>query len=251
MQKLSISLIIIILFLILSCNNENPVESGIDYSNSDLETQLAHYSYFSQQYYVQFFPDGTFIQKQFADRNNIGIFVVLYERTGKYELEDSLIKLSDVKVNYDTSLGGISIIWSDQEVSLVNGKISFKAVTILNAENNKNELWNYWKTIKLSYHYNDAINATYTGREEYFYEFISSNPKVRWGYDLIDGSPWPPSEYNSDYTYSPPLLYLFSENYQVEFKHNKMYWYYEHALNKSIPERISTLPLYPESIHYK
>lgn len=238
---------------VLSCKSDNPIEPDIDYSNADLATQLAHYKYSDSGYSLQFFPDGKFIQSQKENWYNNGLLVKFYERTGKYELEDNLVKLSDIKVNYNKSLGGIAIIWSDQEVSLVDGKIVFKGVTVLDGKENNNELWNYWTTVKWAYIYNESPEMIYNGREEYFYEFISDSPKVRWGWDYPDGKPWPPTEYKSNYTYTPPELFLKNmvENYLVEFKNNKMYWYYKPLLSKSSITSVSARPLFPESIVYK
>lgn len=253
MKKITSILFIAIAVLVLSCKDDILVEPEIDYSNADLATQLAHYKYSDSLYYLQFFPDGTFIQKQLTDRNNNGLLVKLYERSGKYKLEDNQIKLSDISVNYNKSLGGISIIWSDQEVSLVNGKIAFKAVTALDGKEIKNELWNYWSTVKLVYHYVESPEIIYNGREEYFYEFISDSPKVRWGWDYLDGKPWSSTEYKSEFEYTPPYLFLKNmvENYLVEFKNNKMFWYYKPLLSKSSISSVSARPLFPESIEYQ
>jgi hypothetical protein len=253
MKRITFFIIIAIAMLMFSCKDDKLVEPEIDYSNADLATQLAHYKFGDSQYYLQFFPDGTFIQRQLTDRANNGLFVNLYERTGKYKLEDNLIKLSDIKVNYNSSLGGISIIWADQEVSLVDGRITFKSVAVLVAQENKNELWNYWKTIKWVFHHIVESNESYTGREEYYYEFVQTDPKVRYGWNYLDGIPWQPVEFKSNYTFTPPDLYMQgpAERYSVEFKNNKMYWYYKPLLNKSSITSVSARPLFPESITYK
>lgn len=253
MNRITSILIIAIAMLISSCKDDKIVEPEIDYSGADLATQLAHYKYSDPQYYVQFFPDGWFIEKRHSDRDDDGVLEFIYERTGNYKLVDNQIVLSNINVDYNKSLGGISIIWSDQEAYLVDGKISIKPVTVLNGREIKNELWNYWTTVKLVYHYVDSPEIIYNGRQEYFYEFIDNNPKVRWGWDYLDGKPWSPTEYKSAYEYSPPLLSLKSmnENYLVEFKNNKMYWYFKFILNKSSITSDSARPLFPESIVYK
>ena len=253
MKGISSFLIIAIVMLISSCKDDKVVEPEMDYSGADLTTQLAHYKYSDPQYYVQFFPEGWFIQKQYRDRDDDGVLEFMYERTGNYKLIDNQIILSNISVDYNQSLGGVSIIWSDQEVSLVNGRINFTPVTALNGREIKNELWNYWTTVKLVYHYVESPETIYNGREEYFYEFMPENPKVRWGWDYLDGKPWSPTEYKSEYVYTPPELYLKNmvENYRVEFKNNKMYWYYKPLLNKSSITSVSARPLFPESIEYK
>lgn len=252
MKRLTNAVLIAVTLLFSSCKDDVLVETDADYSKADLATQLAHYKFSDSQYYVQFFPEGWFIQKQYRDINDSGILEFMYERTGNYKLIDNQIVLSNINVNYNKSLGGVSIIWSDQEAYLVDGKISFKPVTILDGREIKNELWNYWTTVKHVYHYVDSPEIEYNGREKYFYEFIKDNSKVRYGWDYLDSNPWQSTEYRSDYTYNPPLISFMNmkENYLVEFKNNKMYWYWKFILNKSSKENGSTKPLFPESIDF-
>lgn len=249
--RINIVIIVVSLFM-LSCGDKNSLQPIIDYSDTDLATQLSHYRYADKYYYVQFYPSGDFIQKAYDTRlNGDNTSIQIYERTGKYRLEDSLIILSDIKINFNKTLKGISILWWDQEVYLNNGKIAFRNVTVLNGKVKKTDLWNYWTTVKWVYHYVEDANIVYNGREEYFYEFSQTNPQVRFGYDYMDGKLWPPSEFSSDYLYSNQVLSinLTAEKVSVMFKKDKMYWYYiPYYLDKSIGSGISALPLATESI---
>lgn len=254
-KKIVLAGLLIISFY--SCTDNNPIgpaKPREDYSKADLATQLAHYIYMDDYYYVQFFPDGSFVEQINTNLGLDGELVRLCTRYGKYKLEGSLIKVSDIQIDYNSELGGVSIIWSDKEVYLDGGVIAFRSVTVLEAENYKNELWNSWKTIKQVFHYVDSPEVRmYNGREEYFYEFISADQKVKWGHNFLDESPWSGTVYHSEFKYEPPLLYLKSmvEQYEVEFKNNKMYWYYKPFLGKTSRNTPMSKGLYPELISFR
>jgi hypothetical protein len=233
------NLVILLLSLILvKCKDDVPVTPGtkLEYTNEELAVQLSHYQYSDNFFSIQFFSDGTFLEYVTDSRTSQQESQRLYTRTGKYTLDGNLLKLSDVNVDFNTSMHGISIIWYDQEVSLDAGKnIVFKTVTVLDADNFKNEIWNCWKTKKWVAHYVETTGIIYNGKEEYFYEFKQSDPKLRRGVNYPLGVPFISYEYKTVFYYTNPYLSIPSEagNYLVEFKNNKMYWYFDNSLLKA------------------
>lgn len=255
MKKFIFSILIILVLLSVSCNKENPANPDELYSNAPLSVRLAHYHYNDPFYSIQFYPNGKFIEKHsisnFDTKDSI---VQLYERLGNYKLESNLLKMSSLKVTIDTQrFTGISIIWSDREVYIENNVLSFKPVTVLEGKNNKTELWDLWKTIRWVYHYDSYSKIEYNGREEYFYEFTKDDPKVKFGWNYLDGQPRPSKEHICNFKYNHPDLYLeeTSIEYTVEFKNNKMYWYNKPLLEKQNHKNITTHPLAPEVVSYQ
>jgi hypothetical protein len=224
----------------LSCNKSNPVENTSSATDDEIFHFLTTYKDSNAANYLEFFPDSTFIHRAYSDLfNDNGIWEFEYERTGKYYVDNSVIKLNNVNVDFNNTIlnnsKGLSVIWFDEEVYRENNQFKFKSVVELEKENFNSDLHGYWTTIKWVYHLVDSPKTIYSGRQKDFYEFKSDDSTCRCGSYYIDGNAWLPFEYASNYSYEGSVLSLKApnENYYVQFKYSKMYWYLKSNFSKN------------------
>jgi len=218
---------LLISILFIRCSEKNEDELIVD--DSGLSTQIIG-TWRSDEYIITCFQDLTFIDTLFQKESNTQILEPFYSRSGKFEIHDGVLFLKTEKWDlFNSAENGISIVPVQSEICIQGNILYSKSVNVLEStDGTKTEIWGSWKSIRWVYHNNPNVNTTYTGKQEYYYEFSKDSTKVVYGWKYSDGTPWTNPEFKSEFKYQPPYLSLYSSsdyNMIVVFKFEKMFWY--------------------------
>jgi hypothetical protein len=230
MKKYFAFLLISILFI--SCSEKNADEIIVD--DSVLLTQIIG-TWRSYTYVITCFPDLTFIDTVFQQKSNNQILEPYYSRSGKFEILDGVLFLKTEKWDlFNSAENGISIVPVQSEISITGNILYRKSVDVLEStKGTKSEIWGSWKNTRWVYHTNRDAGITYTGRQEYYYDFSKDSTLVVYGWKYLDGTPWTNPEFRSEFKYQPPYLSLSGPsdyNMTVVFKFEKMFWYLDYPI---------------------
>jgi hypothetical protein len=244
MKRIKIFLFFFTSLFISSCSDENitnPIDSELSKNIIGTWKGNSHYS-------ITFLSNGFFIDSTyFLDNpdtsfNSYGLLV----RNGKYNISNSALTLSDCYVS-DFITGasiGMGFLSQSAEISINNNTLKRKKFTVFdNIGNNRKELWDKWETIGWYCQANtvDSSQNSYGTYKQiyYFVEDSSQFSHTSIYHNLIDDSTYT-YETKRNFTYNPPYLDLPAEadyNVLVQFKNNKMYWYYEVMLEDLVKVR--------------
>jgi hypothetical protein len=150
---------------------------------------------------------------------------------GTYEIIDSLLILKTERwqFSHPDRIRGISIVPIYAEISFSDGVMIYDPVYAFTKENSKKEsLLGKWKMTQWVYHkITEPKVIEYTGRQELYYNFVSSDSMYTWR-RLLSPSEFKDYHWKSSYQYSPPYITLPGDGIydaRVKFKNDKMYWY--------------------------
>lgn len=224
-------LFLLVSILFIGCSDKN-VNGPVITNDSELSSNIIG-TWSNETYKITFLSDLTFRDTLYTQDKNTLITKPLYARSGKYEIQNSILYLETEHWYFiDPAFvgNGISIIPFENEIKISGNILYNKSVDVLQrTEGSGNEIWGKWKEVKWTYEQSSPdTNTNYEGREEYYYNFYKDSSKVTFGWKYMDGNPFPNAEFRSDFSYSPPTLNIIVPgyyNWTVEFKYGNMYWY--------------------------
>jgi hypothetical protein len=185
-------------------------------------------------YSITYYPDHTFIDSLILriQLNDTSIIV----KKGKYDITNSILTYDEFYI--DTLIGQNQydfFYWeSAYEITIDNGILKRKQLDIFkNIGENKMNIWDKWESTSWFAQFNPNNNfETYNGRLiRRFYFIQDSNLCLFTGeiHNVVTDSIYENSSYYY-VNYNPPRLSLSNSLfYFVEFKDQKMYWYYDDA----------------------
>jgi hypothetical protein len=190
-------------------------------------------------YKVSYNADGTFVDSAFVQSHtDTNQYSLLEVRQGRYTVENSILDHINVHYVYlDTTVspGGMGAVTAAVEIQIAGNHIIRKPVDVLtSAQGVAYQLWGTWMVTKWAYERAAGPpRIIYEGRQRYTFTFYSDSNYFHWGFEYLDGNPWPNPSWRSQFTYNPPYLDapgIGASNKRVEFKLGKMYWYYEYTI---------------------
>jgi hypothetical protein len=234
MDKIKLLVFFTFPLLLSSCSDENII-NPID---SELTKDIIGTWKGESNYSITFFSNGFFIDSTYFENNpdtsfnNFGLFI----RTGKYNISNSVLTLSEFYFSEVITNASIwmAFVSPPFEISIANNILKMKPFTLFdNIGNNKRDLWDNWETNSWLCQA-DAFDSsqTFYGTYQQIYTFIEDSTEYLHTskfHNLINDSSYVHSSSRS-FTYNPPYLDLPVEsnyNMLVQFKYNKMYWYFD------------------------
>ena len=234
MNKVKIFLLFISSLLISNCSEEN-ITDPID---SELQKNIIGTWVGNSGYSITFYSNGLFKDSiyfegiQDTSYYNYGLFI----RTGKYDISNSVLMLSEfyfTKVITEASIG-MAYVSRPVEISITNNVLKRKMFALFyNIGEGKNTLWDKWESNEWLCQADavDSLQNLY-GTYKQIYHFVEDSSQYSHSstfHNLINDSTYT-YESKRNFTYNAPYLDLPVEadyNMLVQFKNNKMYWYYD------------------------
>ena len=227
-----------LIFISWNClKDESPITSNN--INNSLSTKIPGFWHLRNQYFITFYEDGTFKDSSIATYDGGPEYI----RSGKYEIEDDILKFINFSYLYNYMGKYVTASWSsmmDYKISIVGDTLKRMPITVLNTYSTDNtNLYKEWFEIKwLNYSDNSDPEPLirYEGWAEWFHIFNESSLIYESGIRYID------SDSLEDF-YSDSVIFFFSSPYlqigssdtlKVELSKDKLIWLWEKSTTQLI-----------------
>jgi hypothetical protein len=230
-----------LLFLIIGCSKNNPVSSNLT-EDDVLKTRILGYWGSSPYGSITFRADNSYTDSSFfrstIDTTKYNLNMVT---EGQYAITNAVLMRTKIHVLYlDTAYyrGLGEIVWDfAEELQSVDKDLVLTPVKVLQlVQGTGNQLWGTWATTYCVYICgNTPTQVIYEGRQKETFTFVKDSSLFSYGWQYLDGSPYPNSSFTSEFTYDPPKLSLIGPSdyiNSVQFKNGCMYWYYNYPSGK-------------------
>ena len=220
--------------LFISCNEEivSPSEDDILTSSLIGKWEATNYDI------ITFNADGSFVDTA------LGLYTNNYEThyvlKGKYSVNNSVVYFSDVSLTYfkgceSPSVISFSTAIDPKKVSFNNSNLNMEPVRILEPiDNSNNSLNGQWQAkIWMGSYENNSQPKFKGGQIKETFNFNSDSLNCLYQKEYLYQTNMQPENRQINYNYNGSSLdFGYPPYFRVEFKDNKMYWFY-YAVNYS------------------
>jgi hypothetical protein len=226
---------IIFLFLAISCARDNNLLAPGN-ENLPLESAIVGKWSISGSEIFVFYANKTFVDSLWGlSTTRPGTTYLAFVGTGNFSVIDDILYLSDRRytVYLDSEPGdpGYFVPGTPVQIELHGNQLVCQPLAILSPDSPlPPDLYGQWtETREVSWgKYSGPI---YSGRVLTRYTFANDSLTCTVETRYLDGHPVSDTTITSQYIFHPPLLFFpitQMPNIRVEFKGDKMYWYYIH-----------------------
>ncbi len=229
------AVLVLITLVLFGCTDDDQIVTG---SNNDemLKAQIVGSWNGGNWYRTTYRADNTYSDSIFyRSSTDTNQYFLDFVTQGRFSITNGVLQRSNVHWFFsDTTRyqGGLSAILLSQEIEFAGNHLLLKPVDVLSSSNGFGlQLWGTWTVTTWSYHRSGGTpTVLYEGRQKYTYQFNKDSTRFRYGWEYLDGNPFPNPTFTSDFTYNPPLLDMLAPgwyNVSVQFKYGQMFWYYD------------------------
>ena len=178
--------------------------------------------------------DGSFVDTSLAIfSDNPGVYVPHSVVKGKYYVNNEILYFYDVNLMYAKAVEmsptiSFGIRLEPRVIKINESGLTLQIVKILEPiENNYPNLSGKWESTSWVGAYDKDIQPYFKGGEQKeVYHFYNDSLKVNYTSEYLFNTTLTNSNYLTDYDFDGVNFQYDNLTYQVEFKNNKMYWYW-------------------------
>ncbi len=179
--------------------------------------------------------DGTFVDTSLAIfSDNPGVYVPHYVVKGKYYVNSEILYFYNVSLLYAKAVEmtpnnirfGVQL--DPRKIKVNTSGLNLQIIKILNPlENNFPNLSGKWEAKSWAGVYDKDIQPYFKGGEtKETFQFFNDSSKVNYKNEYLFNTTLYGSNYLGDYTFDGLNFHFQNTTYQIEFKDNKMYWFW-------------------------
>ncbi len=180
---------------------------------------------------ITFKSDGSFIDTSLA------LFTDKYEThyvlKGKYTVNNSIIYFTDVSLVYckaadNSTVISFSTTIDPKAISFKNDQLNLESVKILEPKDNSSTLNGKWEVLSWIGYYENSSQPKYNGGQmKETYIFNKDSMTYVYQNEFLFYTSMSSGSISSKYNYNNSQLdFGYPLYFRVEYKNNKMYWYY-------------------------